>query len=197
MLAAAPPVGGAIQVPSARKKLTVPPPDAGTAPLKAAVKVLTSVVSCVAVSPIGVPPAMLPSTVLAASVGNCASVICPAMLDAGSPVQLVNVPDVGVPRTGVVNVGDVVIATMPVPLMEYSPRMPALSNNTRPEVPDPIAVEPTVSAPPPAAGAAQAPSARKKLVVLAAIEAGTNPCKVGVNVLSAAVAAAADGEAEI
>lgn len=48
-------------------------------------------------------------------------------VEIGSPVQLVRVPEVGVPSTGVVNDGDVVMATLPDPLMVYSPSTPALS----------------------------------------------------------------------
>jgi hypothetical protein len=47
-------------------------------------------------------------------------------VDIGKPVALVSVTDVGVPRTGVTNVGDVVIATLHVPLIVYSPRTPEL-----------------------------------------------------------------------
>lgn len=48
-------------------------------------------------------------------------------VEIGKLVQFVSVPDVGVPSTGVVNDGLVVIATLPVPLITYSPRNPALS----------------------------------------------------------------------
>ncbi len=62
----------------------------------------------------------------------------------GSAVALVSVRDDGVPRAGVVNVGDVVIATLPDPDMVYSPSTPALSNKIRVVVPPPITVVPTV-----------------------------------------------------
>ena len=41
----------------------------------------------------------------------------------GNPVQLVNVPDVGVPKTGVTNVGEVVPAKEPVPLEPDKPTL--------------------------------------------------------------------------
>ena len=46
--------------------------------------------------------------------------------DTGNPVQFVNVPLVGVPRTGVVNEGDVVPANEPVPLCPDSDVLTAL-----------------------------------------------------------------------
>ena len=49
------------------------------------------------------------------------------------------------PSVGVVNDGEVVIATLPVPDMVYSPKTPALSYRTRVVVPDAIVVVPTVS----------------------------------------------------
>ena len=54
-------------------------------------------------------------------------------------------PLAGVPKIGVVNVGEVVMATLPVPLTKYSPRVPELSYNTLPLVPEPIEVVPTVN----------------------------------------------------
>jgi hypothetical protein len=43
------------------------------------------------------------------------------------PVQLVSVPDEGVPNAGVTNVGELVIATsVPLPDIVYSPTTPAL-----------------------------------------------------------------------
>ena len=58
--------GGTAKVPSARKKFVVPPPLAGTAPERLELKVLTKVVSWVAVRAIGaaVIPLTLPTTVL-------------------------------------------------------------------------------------------------------------------------------------
>jgi hypothetical protein len=47
--------GGGAQVPSARKRFVVPPPDAGTAPDSADVKTLTSAVNCVLVRPPNAP----------------------------------------------------------------------------------------------------------------------------------------------
>ena len=47
-------------------------------------------------------------------------------VETGSPVALVSTAADGVPRAGVVNDGDVVIATLPEPLMVYSPATPAL-----------------------------------------------------------------------
>ena len=52
------------------------------------------------------------------------------------------------PIVGVVKLGEVVIATLPVPLIAYSPSTPALSKSTRVVVPDVMAVVPTVSEPP-------------------------------------------------
>ena len=48
-------------------------------------------------------------------------------VEIGKPVALVNVAADGTPKSGVVNAGDVVMATLPVPLMAYSPSVPALS----------------------------------------------------------------------
>lgn len=45
----------------------------------------------------------------------------------GNPVALVRTAAEGVPKAGVVKLGLVVIATLPVPLMVYSPTVPALS----------------------------------------------------------------------
>jgi hypothetical protein len=65
-------------------------------------------------------------------------------VEMGSPVQFVSVPEVGVPRMGVVNEGEVVMATLPEPEIVYSPRTPPLSKSTFVVVPDAIVVEPTV-----------------------------------------------------
>lgn len=51
-----------------------------------------------------------------------------------------------VQRQGVVMLHDTVMQTVPVPLIEYSPTVPALSNSTRVDVPLLIAVLPTVIA---------------------------------------------------
>lgn len=51
-------------------------------------------------------------------------------VEIGRPVAFVRVAADGVPRSGVVKVGDVVMATLPVPEMEYSPSTPPLSNST-------------------------------------------------------------------
>lgn len=61
-------LGGVAKVPSALRKLVVPPPLAGTAPLSDDVKVLTSVVNCVAVIATGaaLEPETLPTTVAVA-----------------------------------------------------------------------------------------------------------------------------------
>ena len=74
-----PPLGAA-HVASARRKLVVPPPEAGAAPDRPLVKALTKVVCCVVVRAIGVPPAIEPRTVLAPRVGSWARVACPEIL---------------------------------------------------------------------------------------------------------------------
>lgn len=51
---------------------------------------------------------------------------------------------VAAPRIGVTNVDEFVMATLPVPLIAYSPATPALSNNTRVVVPPEIVVLPIV-----------------------------------------------------
>lgn len=84
----------------------------------------------------------------------------------GRPVQFVNVPDVGVPRSGVVKLGDVVMATLPVPLITYSPTTPALSNRTRVVTPLVIVVEAMATT---ATGAAHVPSPRQKVVLEAPV----------------------------
>lgn len=48
-------------------------------------------------------------------------------VEIGRPVQLVRTPADGVPNAGVVNDGEVVIATLPVPEIVYCPSTPALS----------------------------------------------------------------------
>lgn len=83
-------------------------------------------------------------------------------VEIGSPVQLVSVPALGVPKFGVVNAGDVVMATLPEPDIVYSPSTPLLLNSTRVLVPLVMVVEPMVS-PPPAAGAAHVPSPRQNV----------------------------------
>ena len=62
----------------------------------------------------------------------------------GKPVAFVRTPDAGVPSAGVTKVGLVVMATLPVPLIAYSPITPALSKRTRVVVPLVIGVVPTV-----------------------------------------------------
>jgi hypothetical protein len=72
-----PPVpGGVAHVPSARKNVVVPPPDAGVKPCKLELNKLSIAVTCVAVSAVGVadPAVLLPRIVSAAIVGNCANV---------------------------------------------------------------------------------------------------------------------------
>jgi hypothetical protein len=64
-------------------------------------------------------------------------------VEIGRPVALVRVTAEGVPRLGVVKTGEVVIATLPVPLTVYSPSTPALLKSTFVSVPDVIAVVPT------------------------------------------------------
>lgn len=48
-------------------------------------------------------------------------------VERGSPVAFVKTAADGVPKAGVVNVGELVMATEPVPEIAYSPRVPALS----------------------------------------------------------------------
>jgi hypothetical protein len=52
----------------------------------------------------------------------------------GNPVALVNTPDVGVPRRGVTNVGDVLRTTEPVPVEEVTP-VPPLATGRVPVTP--------------------------------------------------------------
>src|SRR6516162_3060023 len=73
---------------------------------------------------------------------------------------------VAVSILGVVKTGLVVIATLPLPLMVYSPNIPALSKSTRVVAPEPIVVAPTVKDPAaPPGGVDHVPSALKKLTV--------------------------------
>lgn len=71
----------------------------------------------------------------------------------GNPVALVKVTAEGVPRFGVIRVGDDDITTFPDPVIAYSPRTPALLYKTRPLAPLATAELPTVNvlAPPPVA----------------------------------------------
>lgn len=85
-------------------------------------------------------------------------------VEIGSPVQLVRTPALGVPKAGVVNDGLVVMATLPVPLMAYSPSVPALSYRTRVVVPPVTVVVPTPILTAAAAGVAHVPSPRQKVV---------------------------------
>ena len=62
----------------------------------------------------------------------------------GNPVAFVSTKADGVPKAGVVSVGLLLITTDPaVPVIVYSPTVPALSNNTRPDVPPETVEEPT------------------------------------------------------
>ena len=61
----------------------------------------------------------------------------------GSPVQLVNTPDVGVPSKGVVNVGDVERTTEPVPVDVVTP-VPPLATATVVPVQTPVVMVPNV-----------------------------------------------------
>lgn len=65
-------------------------------------------------------------------------------VESGSPVALVRVTEVGVPKIGVVKEGEVVIATFPVPLMVYSPTTPVLLKRILVFVPLVIAVVPII-----------------------------------------------------
>lgn len=78
----------------------------------------------------------------------------------GRPVALVSVAADGVPMSGVVSAGDVVMATLPVPLIAYSPNTPALSKSTRVVVPLETALDPTTSE---AVGAPHVPSPRQNV----------------------------------
>ena len=71
------PPAGTAQVPSARRKLVVPPPDAGARPFAEDVKLFRSAVACVPVMAIGVAaaPVLLPIKLLAARLAIRASVI--------------------------------------------------------------------------------------------------------------------------
>lgn len=81
-------------------------------------------------------------------------VTVPAVKPAAVPVAFVRTAADGVPKLGVVKAQLVVRHTLPVPLTEYSPTTPALSNNTRVVVPPLTVVEPIVIAelPPPPPG---------------------------------------------
>jgi hypothetical protein len=54
----------------------------------------------------------------------------------GRPVQLVNVPEVGVPKTGVTNVGDVLNTVFPVPVDVVTPVPPEVTGSAAPSVKD-------------------------------------------------------------
>jgi len=82
----------------------------------------------------------------------------------GNPVQLVSVPDEGVPNAGVVKLGDVVMATLPDPEIVYSPRTPALSKRTLVVAPPVIGVVPMVRLSAVPEGVAQDPSPRQNVV---------------------------------
>lgn len=85
-------------------------------------------------------------------------------VDNGKPVAFVSTAADGVPSAGVVNVGDVVIATLPDPDTVYSPTTPALLYSTRVVVPLVIADEPIVNPAAATLGAAQVPSPRQKVL---------------------------------
>ena len=62
----------------------------------------------------------------------------------GNPVAFVSTKADGVPKAGVVSVGLLLITTDPaVPVIVYSPTVPALSNSTYPDVPPEIVEDPT------------------------------------------------------
>jgi hypothetical protein len=54
----------------------------------------------------------------------------------GRPVQLVNVPEVGVPKTGVINVGEVLNTVLPVPVDVVTPVPPDVTGSAAPSVND-------------------------------------------------------------
>ncbi|CAM6031534.1 unnamed protein product [Sphagnum compactum] len=56
-------------------------------------------------------------------------------VESGSPVAFVRVIDVGVPRTGVVSVGDVANTTLPVPVVAIPAKLPLLLTWICPDVP--------------------------------------------------------------
>jgi hypothetical protein len=60
----------------------------------------------------------------------------------GSPVRLVATPDVGVPRSGVTSVGEVLRTTLPVPVLVVTPVPPLRTGRAVPE--RPIAKVPVV-----------------------------------------------------
>lgn len=65
-------------------------------------------------------------------------------VEIGRPVPLVNVIAVGVSRLGDVMAHEVVMHTLPLPLIVYSPTLPALSNSTLVVVPPFMDVVPTI-----------------------------------------------------
>ena len=80
----------------------------------------------------------------------------------GRPVAFVSTAADGVPKAGVVNVGDVVMATLPEPDIEYSPSTPLLSYSTFVFPPLVMAVLAIVKV-----GAAHVLSPRRNVVVFA------------------------------
>ena len=84
------------------------------------------------------------------------------------PVQLVRVPDVGVPRVGVTNVGDVLHTITPVPVVPVTAPAPFAKPTVGEVVPVTVtgnAALTAVTPPPlPPAGVAHVPSPRQKVV---------------------------------
>ena len=101
------PPAGTAHVPSALRKLVVPPPDRGTKPFSVEVKLSRSAVACVPVMAMGTAaePVLLPMKLLAARLAMRASVICPASTEADN-------------ATAAEPLNPTAVAVMPPPVIE-------------------------------------------------------------------------------